>query len=457
MMSRNPVTAPRRTLISRKSFTQGYRNLGAAESSRPTASEQQPLLAPPDTLTLLPSSNRHPGPVPEKPTWKSSAKATFFASKMNILLAFVPLGIISGELNWREYATFFLNSLAIIPLAGLLGFATEEVGLRCGERIGGLVNGTFGNATELIVGIFALKQGLISVVQASLLGSMLSNLLLVTGLCFFVGGMSFKIQKFNPTAAQTSASLMALTVFAYLIPAAFLFQSPSDEDSDTTLTHVKNLSRATSIVLLLIYVCFLVFSLWTHTVLFDTAEPSPDDENENPQLTLNFALVLLLVVTIIITVCADYLVGSIDGLTSKLGWTQAFVGIILLPIVGNAAEHYTAVIMATRNKMDLAVSVAVGSTMQIALLVTPSLVLLGWCLDQPLTLAFPPFMSVTIFVAVFVVNSLIRDGESNWIEGAMLLGGYCILAVAFFYVSARVSCNDEGMMFSWIHANCLYV
>ncbi|TPX43252.1 hypothetical protein SeMB42_g04795 [Synchytrium endobioticum] len=455
-MSSPTNNSRRRNLVSRGSFSHryGHPQQPGLSSGRggSTASDQQPLLSPRHTSTL-PTINSSANNVngPYGPTWSSSARITLFTTKMNLLLAFIPLGILSGELNWPDYTTFFLNFFAIIPLAGLLGFATEEVALRCGQTIGGLVNATLGNAVELIVGIFALKDGLIGVVQASLLGSILSNLLLVTGFCFFLGGLCYNVQKFNATAAQTSASLMALTVFAYLIPAAFVFQSPMGDDPNTTLRYVENLSRATAIILLLIYVCFLIFSLSTHNTIFNddnnatptnviinndhTSTDREADEGEAvPKLNYAFAIVLLLIVTVMISVCADYLVGSIEGLTTQFGLTQAFVGIILLPIVGNAAEHYTAVLMAMKNKMNLAISVAIGSSMQIALLVTPALVLLGWWWNQPLTLAFPPFMSVTIFVAVFVVNSLIMDGESNWIEGAMLLAAYCILAVAFFYV-----------------------
>ncbi|TPX35976.1 hypothetical protein SmJEL517_g01812 [Synchytrium microbalum] len=460
------ATRTQSNLVARGTFRESVPN--ARRPSVALVGENHPLLAP----------NGMIGSIAVEPTWTESLKQAILGSGLNVLLVrmrlvttigprelflgfvpvdksqlrcndlfnvssipiCIPLGVLSAKLEWPEYATFFLNFFAIIPLAGLLGFCTEEVALRAGQTIGGLINATLGNAVELIVGIFALREGLINVVQASLLGSILSNLLLVTGFCFFFGGLKYHTQSFNTTAAQTSASLMALTVFAYLIPAAYVMQA-SSEDPDT-LKHVESLSRATAIILLIIYVCFLVFQLHTHTAIFndttqhhDTANDADDDEEESPTLNFKFAIVLLLIVTILISVCADLLVGSIEGLTSKLGLTQSFVGIVLLPIVGNAAEHYTAVLCAIKNKMNLAISVAVGSSMQIALMVTPFLVLLGWVLDQPLTLAFPPFSSVTIFVAVFVVNSLIQDGESNWIEGSMLLAAYCILAVAFFYIA----------------------
>ncbi|KAJ3086336.1 hypothetical protein HK102_013253 [Quaeritorhiza haematococci] len=372
-----------------------------------------------------------PGAFPEdesapEPTWSSSFKAIVKATPLNWLLVFIPLGIMAGALDWGDTYNFGFNFLALVPLAKLLGFATEELALRTSQTIGGLLNATFGNMVELIVSILALHQGLIRVVQASLLGSIISNLLLVLGFCFFCGGMYYKTQKFNQTAAQTSSCLMAISVASFMIPAAFANQINAGEGE--ALSAVLNLSRGTALVLFVIYVLFLFFQLKTHAHLY---QDEPDNE-ETPTLTTWAAVILLVVSTLLVSVCAEYLVGSIEGLSKAWNLSETFVGLILLPIVGNAAEHVTAVTSAMRNKMELALGVAIGSSTQIALLVTPVTVIAGWMLGQPMTLHFTNFETVCVFVAIFLTNSTINDGTSNWLEGVMLLAAYVILAIAFY-------------------------
>ncbi|KAG0345595.1 hypothetical protein BG004_003513 [Podila humilis] len=360
-------------------------------------------------------------------------KLVLFASKINILLIFIPLGIISEALHWPEVATFILNFIAIIPLAKLLGYATEEIALRLGENLGALLNASFGNAVELIMSIIALVKGEIEVVKASVLGSVLSNLLLVLGFCFVAGGVKFKAQTFNQTAAQTSASLLALSCLSLLIPAAFSATATVDAQAN-----IDHLSYGTSIVLLVVYVLYLFFQLKTHTHLYSG---NSEDEEEEPQLPLWFGVLLLLGVTAVVAICAEFLVGSIGGLADAWGLSRTFIGLILLPIVGNAAEHVTAVSVAMKNKMDLAIGVAIGSSMQIALFVTPLLVILGWILvaagvlgpEHHMNLLFNIFETCVMFVTVLIVNYLIQDGESNWLEGVMLLSTYIIVAIAVFY------------------------
>ncbi|KAG1357572.1 hypothetical protein G6F62_001489 [Rhizopus arrhizus] len=253
-------------------------------------------------------------------------------------------------------------------LSKLLGFATEEIALRSGSTIGALLNATFGNAVELILGIIALKEGLIRVVQASILGSIISNILLVLGFCFFLGGITRSEQNFNQTAAQTSCSLLALTTLSLLIPAAFSSTIPKDSP-----THgILDLSHGTSIVLLI---------LKTHNHLYEDEV----DEDEVPTTTLGFSIGLLLAVACIISLHAEYLVGAIEGVVEKWGINETFVGIILLPIVGNS------VTFAMKDKMNLCIGIAVSSSLQIGLLVTPVLVLVGWMIDQPLSLYFENF------------------------------------------------------------------
>jgi len=326
---------------------------------------------------------------------------------------------------------FHFKFFAIIPLAKLLEFATEDISLRVGQAIGGLLNATFGNAVELIVSIVAIMDGQIRVVQASMLGSIISNLLLVLGMCFVAGGYYFPTQEFNKTAAQTSSSLMTLACIGLIIPAAFNFAIKDAKESERD-DELLNLSHGTALVLLTIYILYLFFQLKTHAYLYNEAEGG-EEEKEEPRLTLTVSLLLLFVVTIIVSFSAEYLVGSIEGIVESSGLSKTFVGLILLPIVGNAAEHVTAVTSATKNKMDLAINVAAGSSMQIALFITPFLVILGWIMGVDMSLYFQTFETIVLFIAVLLTNYLIQDGESNWLEGAMLLATYTIIGLAFFF------------------------
>ncbi|KAI9286282.1 Sodium/calcium exchanger protein-domain-containing protein [Umbelopsis sp. AD052] len=361
-----------------------------------------------------------------EPSFVSSFKYAVCSTYFNVFLIFVPLAITASFLKWSDTVVFTLNFLAIMPLAKLLGLATEELALRTGSTVGALLNSTFGNAVELILGFIALKEGLIRVVQASILGSMLSNILLVLGFCFFLGGIYYPEQSFNVTAAQTSSSLLALTTLALLIPAAF---SATSASGDERIAGILNLSHATAICLLIIYVLFLFFQLKTHNHLY---EEEPDDE-EQPQTTLSFAILLLVMIAALVSLHAEFLVGSIEGIVERWGINETFVGIILLPIVGNAAEHVSSVTFALKDKMNLCIGIAVASSLQIGLLVTPLLVIAGWIIGQPMTLFFENFETVVLFSSVLIVNYLIADGKSNWLEGAMLLVAYTIIAIAFLF------------------------
>ncbi|KAL6245601.1 Vacuolar calcium ion transporter [Rhinocladiella similis] len=348
---------------------------------------------------------------------------------VNVLLVFVPVGIIAGLAEWSPVLQFVLNFIAIIPLASLLAFATEELAIPLGQTIGGLLNATFGNAVELIVSIIALQKGYIRIVQASMLGSILSNILLVLGCCFFVGGLRYKEQQFNSTVASTMSSLMTVATSSLIIPAtlyAVMSENKSQDDN------IMILSRGTSIILLLIYVAYLYFQLKSHADMFDDAEAQEDAEEEVQLLGPWAAAVVLVFVTLLVAVCAEYLVGSIDAIVEKANISRTFIGLILIPIVGNAAEHVTAVIVAWKNKMDLAIGVAIGSSLQIAIFVTPFLVVLGWIMGQPMTLHFETFETVSFFLASLVVVLLIQDGKSNYLEGLLCLGMYIIIALAFY-------------------------
>lgn len=344
-----------------------------------------------------------------------------------LLLIFIPLSLAAELLHWDPTVIFITSCLGIIPLAKLMGYATEEIALKAGQGIGGLLNATFGNAVELIIAILALQKGLVGVVQASITGSILGNILLVLGLSVLLGGIKYKTQNFNRTVAGTNAAMLTLSVVALLIPAAFVFTSPAN----VAIKGVENLSHWVAIVLLVIYFLGLYFSLGTHSHLYDGS--SHGEGVVEPQLSMPKAIGLLLLATGLVALESEFLVGSIEAVTHQWGLSELFIGVILIPLIGNAAEHLTAVTVAMKNKMDLSLGIAVGSSLQIALLVAPILVLVGWAIGQPLTLHFNLFEIVAVGAAVAIANLIALDGESNWFEGAQLLGTYLILGLAFFF------------------------
>ena len=333
-----------------------------------------------------------------------------------------------------------------------------------GPSLGGLLNVTFGNATELIVALIALKEGLLGVVKSSLAGSIIGNLLLVMGLSMFLGGLRYKSQTFQPVVARMNASSMNLAVIALLLPTAMNLTS-----SGIGVELSRHLSTAVAVVLIGVYGMTLLFSMKTHTYLFDAATASKEgavaegavakgaveavgaiapgnakshneelkeDPKEKPKEHGNHIspwVGVLLAATIAVAFESEFLVMSLEAATEQLGLNKLFTGVILLPVIGNAAEHATAVGMALKNKMDLSVSIAVGSSLQIALVVAPVLVLAGWVLGQPMDLNFQPFELVAIAVSVFITNSISSDGESNWLEGLLLLAAYAVLALSFFF------------------------
>ncbi|CAO3616199.1 unnamed protein product [Cunninghamella echinulata] len=295
--------------------------------------------------------------------------------------------------------------------------------------------------------------------QSSMLGSILSNLLLVLGMCFFFGGYKYKEQTFNVTAAQTSASLLFISTASLLLPAAFYGSTYGSENKNVVNSDILIISRATSIILLVIYISYLWFQLKTHQHLFleeaylverrptqHAIEPEneveqqhnddqegDEEEEEMPQLPFWMAILLLLIITALVAVCAEFLVDAIEEVVEQWHISETFVGLILLPIVGNAAEHVTAITVAMKNKMDLALGVAVGSSMQIALLVTPIMVIIGWGINVEMSLYFNIYETAVLFIAVVMVNYLIMDGKSNWLEGLMLFAIYIIIAISFYY------------------------
>jgi len=479
------------------------------------------------------------------------------SSWINVLLVCIPVSwVLHFVTPDNDTIIFIFSFLAIIPLAKLLAFATDELSMRVGQTLAGLLNATLGNAVELIVAIVALVQCKLHIVQSSLIGSMLSNLLLVLGMCFFAGGVRFSEQGFGLVASQLNSSLLTISVIAILLPAAFYYNVTVQTDSDSPQDILK-VSHGVAIILLFIYAAYLFFQLYSHAALYNDETdiikstkyaPRPkkqnqdrssgdetttkrnqagnnnDDNNNNnnmemnvfsstalnvglnipqidrdhastpstptstkplmgrfsrawdnvntktrksvfkdedlekgldvtpasssgpenvegadeddeavPQMNITSTVILLVIVAVLVSITAEWLVDSIDGLTESGAISQEFVGIILLPIVGNAAEHVTAVTVSVKDKLTLSLGVAVGSTLQIALFVIPFIVTLGWMMGKPLTLLFDPYESITLFLAVLTVNYSVQDGKSNWLEGVILMCLYLILCVTFWY------------------------
>ncbi|KAK2744191.1 hypothetical protein FQN55_006875 [Onygenales sp. PD_40] len=406
----------------------------------------------------------------QKFTAVGQLKATLLNSWINVLLITVPVGIALHHVHVDPIAIFVVNFVAIIPLAAMLSYATEEIALRTGETVGGLLNATFGNAVELIVSLLALFKHQIVIVQTSLIGSMLSNLLLVLGMAFFLGGINRMEQNFNVTVAQTASSMLTLAVGSLIIPTAFHAWSSAGEQG------IAELSRGTSVILLGVYGAYLFFQLKSHTEMYNMPSEKVEkrrgkvgsgdaskgiaqigagmsasmggenaqrvhitevEEEEVPQLSLWVALFTLAASTALVALCAEAMVGSIDAITTRGNISETFVGLILIPIVGNAAEHATAITVAIKDKMDLSIGVAVGSSMQIALLVLPLIVVIGWIAGiNEMTLYFDGFQIAILFVSVLLVNYLIQDGKSHWLEGVLLMTLYLIISVAaWFYPS----------------------
>jgi Ca2+:H+ antiporter len=349
-----------------------------------------------------------------------------------VLLIFVPISLAAEYLHWGTMPIFVTSALAIIPLAIWLSTATEEVALVTGPSIGGLLNAVFGNATELIISLVALRAGLIDIVKASITGTIISNLLLAMGLSMFLGGLKYKEQTFKPIVARVNGSSMTLAVLAVLMPTLAFYTAPPGKAS---FESVEKLSVVVAIVLIVVYLLTLVFSLKTHSYLYDVgvAELEDGHHGEAHKPNLKIWVTVLVVSTLAVAVESEIFVGVVEEATKGIGLTPLFTGVILLPLVGGAAEYVTAVGVAMKNNMDLSVNVAMGSSLLVALLMAPVLVIVGQLSGQPMDLNFNPFEVVAVTVAVVVANLVSLDGRSDWLEGVLLLATYFILASAFYF------------------------
>jgi Ca2+:H+ antiporter len=355
-------------------------------------------------------------------------RASWLQMGIYALLVFVPIALAVRFFHLGGELWFFITaSAAIIPLAKILGTATEELAVRVGSGIGGLLNATFGNAVEMIIAFFALREGLYEIVKASITGSILGNVLFVLGLAIFLGGIGRDKQTFNRTASGVSASQLTLATMGLLIPAAFIITSPPGTQTESLR---EPLSIGVAVILLGSYVAQLIFFLRTHKHLYSEEEEAV---MHGEAWSIKHSVAVLIGATVLVAVMSEILVEGVQYLTDEFGLTELFVGVILVALIGNAAEHLTAVTVAIKNKMDLAVNIAMGSTLQVALFVAPVLVLLGFFIGRPLDLVFNLFELAAIGVTMLIANAITSDGESNWFEGLQLLAAYAILAVAFFF------------------------
>ncbi|GIO97830.1 calcium/proton exchanger [Paenibacillus lautus] len=334
--------------------------------------------------------------------------------------------------NWNFTLQFILSAISVIFVAGFLGKATESVAHYAGQRLGGFLNATFGNAAELIIAILLIKEGLYDMVKASITGSIIGNLLLVLGLSLFAGGLKFKIQKYNVTLAGLNGSLMTLAIIALFIPAVFL-NTHSITESET-----KTLSLIVAGILIVAYIAWLGFSMITHkNYLADVSDDNDQDalpHEHGPIWSKKRSILYLVVATVMVAFVSEWLVGVLEPISHEYGLSELFIGAFLVAIIGNAAEHSAAIMLAMKNKIGAAVEIAVGSSLQIALFVAPVLVFISFFLGDTMDLVFTTLELVAIGVAVFIARSITQDGASNWYEGLLLLAVYVILGVSFFLV-----------------------
>jgi Ca2+:H+ antiporter len=341
------------------------------------------------------------------------------------LLVLAPVSWFADLAVHNHLLTFFTAAGAVVPLAGLIGRCTDQLAMHAGPRIGGLLNASFGNVTELIIAVFLILDDDLDIVKASLIGSILGNLLLVLGLSILLGGLRQREQRFNARAAGVHATSLALAVTGLLMPALFVLLSEGRHG----LVEREVVSVGIALVLIALYGAALLFTLVTHEHLFRTPT-----EDERPTWSVRTAILVLLAATALVALESELLVGSLDATVSDIGLSRFFVGLILVPVIGNAAEHGSAVFFALKNKLDVTFEIAIGSSTQIALFVAPALVLISLAAGHPMDFVFSPFEIGAVAISTFLVSLISLDGRSNWLEGAQLLGAYAIMGISFFFV-----------------------
>lgn len=347
---------------------------------------------------------------------------------LSFLLLLFPLALLARFMHWNAIWIFFISALGIIPLADFIGKGTEALATYVGPHIGGLLNATLGNGAELIITLIAIRAGLLDLVKASITGSILGNLLLVLGASFLLGGIRNGVQNFDKKRAGNHAVLLTLAILALVVPSLF-----SHSIGPSGSVRVEALSIGVAIVMVVLYAVGLIYSM---RVIDSPIAYAPEKREHEPEWSIASALVVLFLATAGVAVLSEVLVGAVEEVTVNLGISEFFLGIILIPIIGNVAEHLVAVQVSLRNKMDLSVEIAVSSSLQIALFVAPVLVFVSLALGHPLTLIFNVFELIALGSGVIITALVSADGESNWLEGSALLAVYAILALAFFLLPA---------------------
>jgi len=377
---------------------------------------------------------------------------------LSSLLIFIPFGFLSKWGGWTKVMVFTCNFMSILPMAWLIGKSTEDLGEVTSSTLAGLLNATFGNVVEMLLCVAGIRLNQLAVVKCTLVGSILSNLLLVMGTSFIVGGVRHKTQKFQRIGASAQSSLMILAVLGITLPTMYSQLVPGEQA-------ILDISRGCSVLLFFVYVQYLFFQLVTHQELFEAEAEAKEEEDERKPLTegedsppppsmqdqddeeeeeeavmspLTGACVLA-TCTVLTTFCSEYLIDSIEETIEAWHVSKEFIGIVILPIIGNAAEHYTAILVAYKDEMDLSLGVAVGSSCQMALLVTPFTVLVGWWLNRPMSLDFHPFQATVLLLAVLIVSNVLQDGVSHWLEGSMLCTAYIAIAIIYYCEDFQVS------------------
>jgi Ca2+:H+ antiporter len=346
-------------------------------------------------------------------------------ASLDWLLVLVPVSVVLELAGGNELLIFLTSAGAILPLAGLIGRSTDQLALHTGPRIGGLVNATFGNVTELVIAVFLILDDQVDIVKASLTGSIIGNLLLVLGLSFLLGGLRHEEQTYNARSASIHATSLVLAVTGLLMPALFALGGRE------SFAQREVVSGTVAAVLMIMYAAALLFTLVTHEHLFRT--PSPE---ERPEWSRRKAVAMLLVATAFVALEAEFLVSSLEPALEDLGLSELFVGLIVIPIIGNAAEHSSAIMFALRNKVDVTLEIAIGSSTQIALFVAPALVFISLFVGHPMDFVFSTFEVAAVALSTVLVFMISSDGRSNWLEGAQLTGAYIIMAISFFFVEA---------------------
>ncbi len=362
------------------------------------------------------------------PILRAIAQKLRIGKTFYLLLIFIPISFYFALFTADKTLTFITSILAIIPLARIMGYSTTQISLQANPTVSGLISATFGNSIELIIAIIALQNGLIRVVQASMIGSIIGNILLLVGLSVFFGGLRYKHQTFNNETVAISSTMLIIVVAGLAIPSVYAFANPG-VDSD-----ISTISIAVAIVMAVIYIAGLVFSLKTHKDLFDASDEIRDTQ-ERPTMTKKLAALILLITIIVVAIQSEFLVQSINAAAVSLGITTTFIGIIIIAIITNIAENATAVHFALRNKLDVSIEIGLSSAIQIALFVVPILMLVSQLFGFGFTLQFTLFELVALVLGVLIINYLSADGRCNWLEGAQLISVYAIVAIAFFFIS----------------------